>query len=244
MVILFFSLVELDLDNIFITIFSLLVISRFIVKLIKNDNFKNDWDLSISIVLIFVFILRILNNSNISKWLDKIICMNSESHLFQVMFVHFFLLSIIFSMTVGILLIFMIFRFFLFPYKADFMECRSKFINAINKCNKKFVEWFKFDLCQFLNDYINPFYNIKFKNLSQNTRLMRKILLMLYVVTGIIIIFYWKEAVSIIEIISKSKLDVLLQLPINETDLNNYKLVFVMPLLGMLLSKPSKTKDN
>jgi len=232
-------------DNKLVGFLLMIVSLRFLLKLIRNISFKNGWDLGVSLISLYYFITYIGTNKGVNNIVDKIINLKSESHLLHVALIHLFFLFLVFTITTFIIMLVIAgYIFIIYPATGEINAYKNviyKYIYSFNDFIKKHLN---IDVLKFLNEYINPFNGMKVKGLSKNIKLIRKIFLILYIFTGIVVIFYWKEAIRIMEIISKEELNTLLDLPINQVDLDNYKMVFVMPLLGILLNKTSSSTEK
>lgn len=221
----------------FIIVISAVISLRFILRLFTDTNLNSYFDLFISSSCFCICIRYILERVNVDDILDKLFLLKTSSKIFQLFIIHILIVFSICAMVsllltlISITLMFIVYMFRLLAEK-DILN----FIEEVSTINKKMNEKMKIDILKLIDEYINPFKNIYVKPLYENMRFIKKCIFIIYIIIGLIIIFYWNDY-AINEGITEAI--------ISKNDLDNYRVLFITPLLGIFINKIfSKDKNS
>lgn len=218
---------------------------RFFLRIIYNENFNSYSDLLYSLGAIYIFFSNLSDNVQLDKSIQYIFQVNTSSYVIQIFIFHMYLLIKLFTLISGIITFLMLIIKIIMPIIVEAIQDEiPKLKLAIEKIkswiiiiNKKINKIVKFDIINFLNNCINPFKGISITPLYKNIPKLKLIFLFTYLITGILVIHYWKD------LIYYTKFDI--NIPEEKMDsFTDYRLIFIIPLLGIFINAIFKKEEN
>lgn len=217
---------------------SALLTVRFILRCYSDIEFNSYSDLLISLIAGYTIGNYLFSSVDVNLLVGKTFFIKTESHVLQLFIFHlYWMLNIIIALLFSVALIMCMAMitscFFKLLLKADYLN----FINLMKNINDKSIKYLKVDIIKFLNNYLNPFKGISIKPVYKNTKLIKMIIFIVYLMTGVLILYYFKDLLS-----ASTNFELIKD--INSDDFKQYGAIFVTPIIGIFIGKLFSNKKS
>ncbi|GKX65850.1 hypothetical protein [Inconstantimicrobium mannanitabidum] len=242
---------------------SVIITLRFALRIGFNKEFNSYLDLIAALVFSFIFFMMLNDYFPIGKWVDNIFAIDTESKVIQLFIVHMYLLMVIFILVTGSITIIISMLAVIYfgiksiSYDSFLVGTIVAIISSINNVIKKlfnisFVKSFLknkvepklIKFIDFINKYVNPFKGIRIKPIYKNISKIRTIFLLVYIIVGILILNYWTELITFLNFQTIHTNKVINIPKISDKSFENYRLIFFVPLLGILVNNVFKNSKK
>lgn len=243
----------------YILLFISIVMSlRFLLKIINELEFNSFMDMGVGLIFIFIMLSYLDKKINFAEKLNQLFLLPSESYIFQLFAFHLTLLLVILIFFIAIAMIIVGVKLGVEYLCKPMLRSEINFIKNIISIIKnigiklvKFLDkYFAFNPKSIYKNYINPFNGISYTPIYKNMHLIKVLIVFIYIITGIIIIYYWGDLTYVIynskEIIGQNFNFIskeLYELKIPSNNFENYRLIFIIPLVSIFFSNWLKKKD-
>lgn len=238
---------------------SLIITLRFILKIVYELEFESFLDMSFSLIFIFISLNYLDQKFIFSNQVNKLFLLETQSYVLQLFIFHLLILLLLFIILIAYIMVavgvYLGIKYFFAPFFNNEIKFWIDLIQIITKYTSKLLDliniYFNINLKKFINFYVNPFKGIKLIKLHKNTHLIKIILVLTYVITGIFIIYYWNDLKYYIynsnEIFGYNLnfiSEEMYNLEIPPTNFDNYRLIFILPLVSIYFNKWLQKKDT
>ncbi|MDU5211479.1 MAG: hypothetical protein E6441_12410 [Clostridium sp.] len=236
---------------------SIVMALRFLLKIINELEFNSFMDMGVSLIFIFIMLGYLDTKINFAEKLNQLFLLPTESYIFQLFAFHLTLLLIILIFFISIVMIIvgvnLGIAYLYKPMLRSEINLIKNIIFVVKGIGIKLVKfldkYFEFNLKSIYTNYINPFNGISHTPIYKNMHLIKVAIVFIYIITGIIIIYYWGDLTYVIynskEIIGQNFNFIskeLYELKIPSKNFEDYRLIFIIPLISIFFSNWLKKK--